>query len=263
MTAERMWALRNRIAAHAARAEVDGIVVTHGTDSLEETAYLVARSFTSEKPIVFTGAMRTASELGWDGPANLGASTRVAASEAARGFGVLVVMSDRIYAGLDVTKAHTHMLDSFESPGLGPLGVVDDGRVIFRRALPSACEVVDSESLGGPVDIVYAYAGADSRLLDAARAEGQGLVVAAMGRGNVPPAMVPGIEGWLGDRKPVVITSRALRGRVGHTYGYPGGGRRLFELGAVFAGSRRPQQARIDLMLALGAGIDVREFFER
>jgi L-asparaginase len=83
-----------------------------------------------------------------------------------------------------------------------------------------------------------------------------------MGRGNVPPEMVPGIERWLAADKPVVITSRALRGRVGHTYGYPGGGRRLHDLGAIFAGSRRPQQARIDLMLALGAELDLREFFE-
>jgi len=263
MTAERMWALRNRIAEHLERADVEGVVVTHGTDSLEETAYLVARSIATETPIVFTGAMRTASDLGWDGPANLAASIRVAASEEARGFGVLVVMSDRIYAGLDVTKAHTHMLDSFESPGLGPLGVVDDGRVIFRRALPSPCEIVEPERLAEPVDIVFAYAGADSRLLDAARVEGLGVVLGAMGRGNVPPAMLPGIERWIREQKPVVVASRAPRGRVGHTYGYHGGGRRLHDMGAIFAGSRRPQQARIDLMLALGAGIDVRAFFER
>lgn len=262
MTTERMWELRNRIARHVERSDVDGVVVTHGTDSLEESAYLTARSLASDKPIVFTGAMRTSSDLGWDGPANLGASVRVAASVESRGFGVLVVMGDRIYAGLDVTKAHTHMLDAFESPGLGPLGVVDDGHVVFRRALPSPGDVVEPAKLGGPVDIIYAYAGSDSRLLDAVRGEGQGVVVAAMGRGNVPPAMVPGIERWLHERKPVVIASRALRGRVGHTYGYPGGGRRLHELGAIFAGSRRPQQARIDLMLALGAGIDPRAFFE-
>ncbi|HEX7939613.1 MAG TPA: asparaginase, partial [Gemmatimonadaceae bacterium] len=134
MTTERMWELRNRIRAHVARPEVKGVVITHGTDSLEESAYLVARSMESEKPIVFTGAMRTSSDLGWDGPANLGASIRTAASEAAMGFGVLVVMSDRIYTGLDVTKTHTHMLDAFDSPGLGPLGVLDDGRVIVRRA---------------------------------------------------------------------------------------------------------------------------------
>lgn len=258
MTADLMWQLRERIERHLARPEVDGIVVTHGTDSLEESAYLVARSLASPKPVVFTGAMRTSSDLGWDGPANLSASVRVAASPDAVGFGVLVVMSDRIFAGLDVTKVHTHLMDAFESPGLGPLGVVDGRRVVFRRAIPSPVPVVDAPRLGGPVDIVYAYAGADSRLLDAARAEAQGVVIAGMGRGNVPPAMVPGIERWVAAGRPVVISSRALRGRVGRTYGYPGGGRRLHDLGAVFAGSRRPQQARIDLMLALGAGVEVK-----
>ena len=263
MSPERMMALRENIARHVARADVEGVVITHGTDSLEETAYLLSRTLATEKPVVFTGAMRNASELGWDGPANLGAAVRVAASDEARGFGILVVMGDRIFAGLDVTKAHTHMVDAFESPGLGPLGVVDDNRVIFRRAIPSPCEVLDTMRLAAPVDIVYAYAGADSRLLDAARRDGEGVVVAGMGRGNVPPGMVPGIERWIGEGKPVVVTSRALRGRVGPTYGYLGGGRQLHDLGVVFAGSRRPQQARIDLMLALGAGLDVREFFER
>ena len=263
MTPELMWSLRNRIVEHVARPDVEGVVVTHGTDSLEESAYLMARSIRSDKPIVFTGAMRTSSDLGWDGPANLGAAVRVAANEDTRGAGVLVVMSDRVFAGLDVTKAHTHMLDAFESPGLGPLAVVDDGRVVFRRAIPDPCEAVDADSLAGPVDIVYAYAGADSRLLDAARPEGVGVVIAGMGRGNIPPAMVPGLERWIAEGKPVVVTSRSVRGRVGHTYGYFGGGRRLHELGAIFAGSRRPQQARIDLMLALGAGLDVRAYFER
>jgi L-asparaginase len=261
MTVERMWELREHIEAHIARPDVQGVVVTHGTDSLEESAYLVARSLATEKPIVFTGAMRTSSVLGWDGPSNLGAAVRVAASNEAKGFGVLVVMGDRIFAGLDVTKAHTSMLDAFESPGLGPLGVVDDGRVIFRRAVPFN-ETVDAPRLAGPVDIIYAYAGADSRLLDASRQAGKGIVVAGMGRGNVPPAMVPGIERWLAEKKPVVVASRTLRGRVGPSYGYPGGGKRLLDLGVILAGNRRPQQARIDLMLALGAGRDPAEFFD-
>ena len=110
-----------------------------------------------------------------------------------------------------------------------------------------------------PVDIIFTYAGADSHLLDASRERGLGVVIAAMGRGNVPPAMVDGIDRWIAEDKPVVITSRALRGRVGHTYGYPGGGRKLAEHGAIFAGARRPQQARIDLMLALGSGMSVPE----
>jgi L-asparaginase len=266
MTTDRMWALRNAIELQLRRPEVTGLVVTHGTDSLEESAYLAARSLTASKPIVFTGAMRTSSDLGWDGAANLGAAVRVAATEEARDFGVLVAMCDRVFSALDVTKAHTHTVDSFESPGLGPLGVVDDSHVIFRRALPELPAPIDAPTLGGPVDIVYAWAGADSRLLDASRREALGVVVAGMGRGNVPPAMIDGIERWHGDGKPVVIASRVQRGRVGRTYGYPGGARRLHERGAILAGSRRPQQARIDLMLALGARLgleEIRGLFEQ
>ena len=257
MTIERMWALRARIAEHLARPDVEGVVVTHGTDSLEESAYLAARSLDSEKPVVFTGAMRTSSDLGWDGPGNLGAAVRVAAAPESRGRGVMVVMSDRVFTALDVTKSHTHMLDAFDSPGLGPLGVIDDGRVIYRRALDATAPVLTPASLATPVDIVYAYAGADARLLDASRADAKAIVIAAMGRGNVPPPMVGGIDRWIDDGKPVVITSRAVRGRVGCTYGYPGAGRRLAERGAIFAGARRPQQARLDVMLALGAGFSV------
>ncbi len=266
MTPERMWALRSRIAELVARDDVDGVVVTHGTDTLEESAYVVARSVDAAKPVVFTGAMRSGSDLGWDGPANLIDSVRVAASEEARGFGSLVVMGGRIFPGLDVTKAHTHMLDAFESPGLGPVGVVDDGRVLFRRALPSSPSLLAPAALGGPVDVVVAYAGADARQLDALRTDGAGLVVAALGRGNVPPGMMGGIARWIEDGRPVVISTRAARGRVGPTYGYEGAGRRLQELGAIMAGGRRPWQARVDLMLGLGAGMGVdglRELFAR
>ena len=257
MTVERMWALRACIARHLARAEVNGVVVTHGTDSLEESAYLIARSLPPDKPVVFTGAMKTASDLGWDGPANLLDAARVASSAEAHGYGVMVTMLGRVFAGIDVTKAHTHLLDAFESPGLGPVAVVDDGEVIFRRALPPLPAPLAPVAPALPVDIIYSWAGADSRLLDASRETARGLVVAAMGRGNVPPAMVPGLERWIGEGKPVVISSRVQRGRVGLTYGYPGGARRLHDAGAILARGRRPQQARIDLMLALGLGMDV------
>jgi L-asparaginase len=146
------------------------------------------------------------------------------------------------------------MLDAFDSPGLGPLGIVDDGAVIFRRALPADVTTIEPDSLATPVDIVYAWAGADSRLLIASAATARGVVVAAMGRGNVPPEMLDGIDAFIGAKKPVVISSRSARGRVGPTYGYPGAGRRLLERGVIMAGGRRPQQARIDLMLALGMG---------
>jgi L-asparaginase len=257
MSLERMWALRNRICELVSRDDVDGVVVTHGTDTLEDSAYLCTRSIDTEKPVVFTGAMRTGSDLGWDGPANLTDAVRVAAEPEARGYGALVVLNGRIFAGLDVTKAHTHQLDAFESPGLGPVGVVDDGVVIFRRALPARPATVSPPALGGPVDIVLAYAGADARLLDAASVTARGLVVAALGRGNVPPLLADGMARCIEAGMPVVVASRAWRGRVGQTYGYRGGGRHLADIGAILAGPRRPQQARVDLLLGIGAGMDL------
>jgi L-asparaginase len=258
MTVERMWALRNRIAEHLLRPEVTGVVVAHGTDTLEESAYLVARSLPSDKPVVFTGAMRTVSDLGWDGPANLLEAVRVAASSEVRGYGAMVVISGQIFAGLDATKTNTHLLDAFESPGLGPLGVLDEGELIMHRELPPSPPIIQPSSLATPVDIIFVAAGADERLLDASRSVARAVVIAAMGRGNVPPAVVPAIQRWIAEDKPVVLTSRTQGGRVGHTYGYAGGGRRLEEMGVIFGGSRRAQQARIDLMLALGAGMTMR-----
>ena len=259
MTVERMWALRNRIREHLARPEVTGVVVTHGTDTLEESAYLAARSLPSEKPLVFTGAMRTVSDLGWDGPANLLEAVRVAASPETRGFGAMVVISGQIFSALDATKTNTHLLDAFESPGLGPLGVLDEGELIVRREMPPMPGVIKPSELAAPVDIIFVAAGSDARLLDASRECARGVVIAAMGRGNVPPEMVPAIARWIADGKPVVLTSRTQGGRVGHTYGYFGGGKTLEKMGAIFGGSRRAQQARIDLMLALGAGMDMGE----
>lgn len=256
MTIERMWALRNSIAEHLARDEVTGVVVTHGTDTLEESAYMAARSLASPKPVVFTGAMRTQSDLGWDGPANLFEAVRVADSAAAIGQGVMVVLSGHIFSAYDVTKSNTQLLDAFESPGFGPIGYLDEGEVIFRRELPPALPPIVPPAPATPVDVFFAVAGCDSRLLDASRAESCGAVIAAMGRGNVPPAMVPGIARFIEAGKPVLITSRTGGGRVGHTYAYLGGGRTLENIGAILAGARRPQQARIDLMLALGAGAD-------
>jgi L-asparaginase len=257
MTVERQWALRARLIELVAEPSVAGVVLTHGTDTLEETAYLIARSVASEKPIVFTGAMRAASDLGWDGPQNLIDAVRVAAAPEAVGVGTMVVMGGRVFAGLEDTKSHTHQLDAFEAPGLGPIGVVDEDRVIFRRRVIGTPPLLTPETPATPIDIVSTWAGADARLLDASLASGaRGVVVAAMGRGNVPPDVVPGIERWVAAGRPVVIASRAGRGRVGTTYAYPGGGRKLSDMGAIFAGARRPAQARIDLMLGLGSGMD-------
>jgi hypothetical protein len=137
MTVARQWALRNRIAELVADPDVDGVVVTHGTDTLEETAYLVARSLEPDKPVVFTGAMRSASDLGWDGPQNLLDAVRVAAAPESRPHGVLVVMGGGIFAALEDAKTHTHQLDAFEAPGLGP---VRRGRRRPRVLPPGAAE---------------------------------------------------------------------------------------------------------------------------
>ncbi len=255
LTVDQMWLLRTRIAELVARPDVSGVVVTQGTDTLEECAYLVARSVRTDTPVVFTGAMRTSEDLSWDGPANIMDAVRVAASPDARGLGVLVVFAGRIFAADDVTKIDTHFLEAFGSAGPGPLGVVDAGRVFVSRAVRAHAPLLVPERPATPVDIVYAYAGVDGRLLDAARGEGRGVVVAALGRGNTPPPFFAAIGRWIAEDKPVVIASRVPHGRVGPTYGFPGGGRSLLDAGALFAGARRPVQARIDLMLALGAGL--------
>ncbi len=255
LTVDQMWLLRTRIAELVARLDVAGVVVTQGTDTLEECAYLAARSLRTDKPVVFTGAMRTSEDLSWDGPANISDAVRVAASPDARGLGVLVVFAGRIFSATDVTKVDTHFLEAFDSSGLGPLGVVDAGRVFVSRAVRAQPPLLVPERPATPVDIVYAYAGVDGRLLDAARGDGRGVVVAALGRGNTTPPFFAAIGRWIAEDKPVVIASRVPRGRVGPTYGFPGGGRSLLDAGAVFAGARQPVQARIDLMLALGAGL--------
>jgi L-asparaginase len=256
LTAPQMWALRQRIAELVMRDDVDGVVIAQGTDTIEETAYLTHRSLQSRKPIVFTGAMRTSEDPGWDGPANLTDAVRVAASDVLRGDGVVVVFNGRVFAASDVTKVETVNLDAFDSPGLGPIAVLDAGRIVRRRAVPAAAApLCPPGGPAAPVDVVYAVAGGDGRQLDLARAGARGVVVAALGRGNLPMAMYEGVQRCLADGLPVVVTSRVPRGRVGPTYGFPGGGRSLADAGAMLAGSRRPQQARIDLMLALGAGL--------
>jgi L-asparaginase len=253
-TVDHLWALRARIVSHLDRPDVTGVVVAQGTDTLEETAYLAARSIATDKPIVFTGAMRTSEDLGWDGPVNLIDSVRVAASPRAAGQGTLVVFGSRIFTARDVAKVETRLPDAFDSPGFGAIGEIDGDSVIFRRTVPQL-PVLAPSRLAAPVDIVYAYVACDGRLVDAARPDGVGLVVAALGRGNTNPPLFDALLRWLAAGKPVVVSSRVQRGRVGPTYGFRGGGRTLLDAGAIFAGGRRPQQARIDLMLGVGAGL--------
>ncbi|HEV2146657.1 MAG TPA: asparaginase [Longimicrobiaceae bacterium] len=252
MTIERMWALRAEI-LRAVEDGFDGVVVSHGTDTIEETAYLLDRSLPAVVPVTVTGAMRSSSELSWDGPINLMSAVQVAASPESRGRGTMVVMDERIVQGAEVVKTHTEEFGTFQSPNWGPLGIVDKGHVLYYRESRRKPSLMP-ESPVVPVDLVKTVAGADSRLVEASLDSGaRGIVLEALGRGNVPPAVVPGVRRWTEAGRPVVVTSRSLRGRVLDTYAYAGGGHELREMGAIFADHLTGQQARIELMLALGA----------
>lgn len=262
MTIARMWELREEI-LRAFAGGCDGVVVTHGTDTIEETAYLLDRSLPPAVPVVVTGAMRNSSELSWDGPANLLAAIQVAASPEARGRGGMVVMDERIVQGAEVVKTHTEEAGTFRSPNWGPLGVVDKGEVLFYRESRRR-EPLTPPRPALPVDLVKIVAGADSRMIEASLRSGAvGIVIEALGRGNVPPEVVPGVRAWTDAGRPVVIASRSLRGRVLDTYAYPGGGHELREMGAIFADHLAGQQARIELMLAVGAWGDDLERIRR
>lgn len=247
------------------RTDIEGVVITHGTDSLEETAFLLDLTIASDKPVVFVGAMRNSSESGWDGPPNLLAAVRVVLANSARGKGVMIAMNDTVLAASDVTKTHTESFDAFQSPDFGPLGVVDKGEVIIRCS-PLGRAHLNTGSVVEPVFLVKVAAGVDSTLIHACiEAGAKGMVIEAMGRGNVPPACLAGIERAIEANIPVVLTSRCHRGRVFDSYGYEGGGKQLRNLGVIFADFLNGQKARVKLSLALSLTnnlADVRALFE-
>jgi len=253
MTPSKMLELSRAVAVKLAEPTVAGVVVTHGTDTLEETAYLLDLVLSEAKPIAFVGAMRNSSELSWDGPANLRAAVRVAAEPRARGLGVVVTMADQIIAASEAVKMHTEAQDTFESRDFGPLGLIDKDRIIVNRRIEGR-EHITSDRLEERVDIVQVATGTSGRFVQFAIESGaRGLVLQGMGRGNVPPGMVPAVESAIARNVPVVITSRCPRGRVLDTYGYEGSGKHLTRLGAILGGMLPSHKARIKLMLMLGA----------
>jgi L-asparaginase len=229
------------------------VVITHGTDTLEETAYLLARTVPSEVPVVLTGAMRTSSDPDWDGPVNLRAAVEVARAPASRNRGALVVFASRIVDGRFVAKIDTQALEAFASPHAPVLGEVD-GAVRFER--PSEPHhLLSARDLSPRVAIVPLILGDDGALLDLARARFVGVVIEGFGRGNIPPGALPAVRRWLDDGKPVVLSSRCAAGEVGGEYGFEGGGGQLLKMGVIAAGRRTPAQARMELVLSLSAGL--------
>jgi L-asparaginase len=252
MPVELAHRLAARINRHLARAEVAGAVVTHGTDTMEESCYLADLLLDSDKPAVFTGAQRAHDDPNPDGPANLLGAARVAAAAAARGLGAVVCFADQIHGARDVTKISASALATFQSYDKGALGEVDAGRVVIHRR-PERRRSFRVDRLEPRVPLLRLCLGFDVALVEAALERGaRGLVLEAFGRGNGPAALVPVVRGAVAAGVPVVVTSRCPTGRVEPIYG-KGGGKDLADAGAVFAGDLKGPKARLLLMVLLSA----------
>ena len=257
MTPEKIMNLSHIVKDLLKRDDIHGVVITHGTDSLEETAYFLDLNINPDKPVVLVAAMRNGSELGYDGPSNLSSAICTAISDGAKGKGVLIVLNNEVNSARETTKSHTLSLDTFKSMEFGPLGIVDNDRVIFYRDILTH-EHINSEVIEENVELIKACVGMDSKIMNFLIENGtKGFIIEAMGRGNIPPTMVPGLENAIRKNLPVIIVSRCAMGRVLDSYGYEGGGKHLRDLGAIFGGNLNGQKARIKLMLALGLTNDV------
>jgi L-asparaginase len=256
MDPARWVALSKEVNRTLARPEVAGVIISHGTDTLEETAWWLDLTTDSDKPIVLIGAQRNASESDFDGPRNLLNAVRICIDPQAKGKGAMLVMNNQINAARDVTKTHTSSVETFKSGDWGFLGVVDFDRIIFSRSplrrqhLPIKTETMPY------VEIISTYGGTDGYLVKAAVDHGaKGIVVQAMGWGNVNIPTSAAIKEVIGKGIPVVITTRVPNGRVLPNYGYEGGGKVLADAGAVMGDDLSPQKARILLILLLQNGV--------
>lgn len=265
VTPEKMMELSKFVQKILLRNDIDGIVITHGTDTLEETAYFLDLNIRSEKPIIITGSMRNSSELGYDGPANLSAAICTAISENAKRRGVMVCLNDELNCASEVTKSHSMKLNTFQSPEFGPVGIIDNNEVIFYRNILNKT-YISTDIIEMKVELIKCGVGMDSKIFDFFIENNvKGIVIEALGRGNVPPEMISGIIKAISKGIIIIVVSRCYSGRVLDTYGYEGGGKELRNAGVIFGGDLPGQKARIKLMLALGKTkniYDIKKFFE-
>ena len=259
MTPEKMLNLRNYINDILSNDDISGVVVTHGTDSLEETAYFLDLTLDTPKPVIVTGAMRSSDELGYDGPSNLAAAVCTAISDEAYNKGVLVVLSNEVLLASEATKTNTLTLNTFKSLTCGPLGIIDCDKLVLSRDIVNRKTIV-VDKVESDVALIKSGAGMDESFINFAADKGcKGIVIEAMGRGNIPPGMLKGVEYARSKDIPVIIATRCHSGRVFDSYGYLGSGRDLRNLGCIFAGDLPGQKARIKLIVALGKTNDSKE----
>lgn len=230
----------------------DGVVVTHGTDTLEETAYMMDLILKTTKPVVFTAAMRSGSELGLDGPRNIVGAVRVAGAKRSADRGVLVVMNDEIDSARDVVKTDSSKTDAFISPSLGLLGIVDPDRIVYYRN-SEIHEKIETEVLEPNIDLIKCCSGMDGRYIDMSIQRGaKAIVIEAFGRGNVPKSILPSLYKALEENILIVLVSRTYTGRVLPEYGYEGGGLFLQNKGVILGGDLKGPKMRVKLMVLFG-----------
>ena len=267
MDPEKWVTVQRLVVKSLASEEVAGAIVSHGTDTLEETAYFLDLTVSGDKPIVLVGAQRNASERDFDGPRNLVNAARICVSAQARGKGSMVVLNNQINAAREATKTHTSDVETFKSGDFGFLGTVDQDRVVFARTPMRRQHIPLRESPLPRVDIVAMYAGADGTSVRAAVAAGaKGIVIQALGWGNVNIPVYEAMKDAIDRGVVVAISTRVPNGRVLPVYGTKGGGKTLKEAGAVFADNLSPQKARILLMLVLqttSSAAEIQEIFDR
>lgn len=259
ITPEDMLVIKKRVKKAIDNDECDGIVITHGTDTLEETAYFLDLTIPSVIPIVLTGAMRSSNELGSDGVYNFQSAILTAASDEATGKGVLVVMNDEIHTARFVTKTHTTNVDTFRTPTFGPLGIVYKRDIRFFQALINQ-QVCDIDELVSGVYLVKAYAGIPGAIFETLdRPETKGIVIEGLGAGNLPVEVVEPIQKLIEKGIPVVMVSRCYNGLAEPIYDYVGGGIDLERMGVIFCQGLNGQKARIKLQVGLSNHMNGKE----
>ncbi|OFK71455.1 L-asparaginase [Streptococcus sp. HMSC034E03] len=233
----------------------DGFVITHGTDTLEETAYFLDTMEVPHKPIVLTGAMRSSNELGSDGVYNYLSALRVASDDKAADKGVLVVMNDEIHAAKYVTKTHTTNVSTFQTPTHGPLGLIMKQEILYFKTAEPRIRF-DLDRIQGLIPIIPVYAGMTEELLDLLPVDQlDGLIIQAFGAGNVPKETSQKLNALIQEGLPIALVSRCFNGIAEPVYAYEGGGVCLQKAGVFFVKELNAQKARLKLLIAINAGL--------